>query len=202
MVCTYRSIMLFEAEGKTVFYSDDRNEWRHWLEENFETADEMIVAFPSKDPVNKGITYNDAVEEALCFGWIDSVTGKLEGYSFTKRFTPRRKGSSYSRPNIERLIWLDSKGMIHPSIRPQVVDIIYAEFVFPKDIIGSIKKNKIAWENYQNFTEPYKRIRVAYIDAARSRPEEFKKRLANFISMTEKNKIIGGYGGVDKYYRL
>ena len=194
--------MLFESDGKTIFYSDDRNEWRKWLEENFETAEEMTVAFPSKDPVNKGITYNDAVEEALCFGWIDSVTGKLEGYSFTKRFTPRRKGSSYSRPNIERLIWLDSKNMIHPSIRPQVMDLITAEFVFPEDIIDEIRKNDEAWKNYQNFTEPYKRIRVAYIDAARSRPDEFRKRLANFISMTEKNRIIGGYGGVDKYYRL
>ena len=92
--------------------------------------------------------------------------------------------------------------MIHPDIRPEVEDLITAEFVFPKDIISKIKKNKEAWKNYQNFTEPYKRIRVAYIDAARKRPEEFKKRLNNFISMTEKNKIIGGYGGVEKYYTL
>ena len=194
--------MLFESDGKLIFYSDDRSEWRHWLEENFKTAEEITVAFPSKDSVNRGVTYNDAVEEALCFGWIDSVTGKLEGYSFTKRFTPRRKGSPYSRPNIERLIWLDSNDMIHPDVRSQVVDLINAEFVFPDDIIAEIRKNDEAWRNYQNFTEPYKRIRVAYIDAARKRPEEFRKRLDNFISMTGKNRIIGGYGGVDKYYTL
>ena len=198
----HTSDMLFEADGKQIFYPDDRNEWRRWLEENFRTADEMIVAFPSGGSVNKGISYNDAVEEALCFGWIDSVTGKLEGYSFTKRFTPRRKGSPYSRPNIERLIWLDSRNMIHPDIRPQVEGLINTEFVFPDDIIDEIKSNETAWKNYQDFTEPYKRIRVAYIDAARKRPEEFRKRLDNFISMTERNRIIGGYGGVDKYYGL
>ena len=194
--------MLFETDGRTILYPDDRSEWRQWLEGNFRTADEVIVAFSGKDSANGGISYNDAVEEALCFGWIDSVTGKLDGYSFTKRFTPRRKGSPYSRPNIERLIWLDSENMIHPDIRPQVIGLITSEFVFPDDIIDEIRRNEEAWKNYQNFTDPYKRIRVAYIDAARKRPDEFRKRLDNFVSMTEKNRIIGGYGGVDKYYRL
>ena len=58
-----------------------------------------------------------------------------------------------------------------------------------------------AWSNYQSLSEPYRRIRVAYIDAARHRPEEFRKRLDNFISVTSKGRMIGGYGGVDKYYR-
>ena len=177
---------------------EDRNEWRSWLEDHFETEKEMIVAIPGKDRV--GITYNDAVEEALCFGWIDSVTGHLEGYSYTKRFTPRRKGAPYSRPNIERLIWLDSKNMIHPKVRPQVEGLISAEYEFPDDIISMIRKDETAWKNYQSFSEPYKRIRVAYIDAARKRPKEFRRRLDNFISNTRRNRIISGYGGVDKYY--
>ena len=194
--------MLSEAEGKTILYSEDRDGWRRWLEDNFRSASEIVVAFHKKDSDGIGMTYNDAVEEALCFGWIDSTTGHLDGYSFTKRFTPRRKGSPYSRPNIERLIWLDSKGMIHPDIRPQVMDLITAEFVFPEDIMTEIRENDAAWRNYQSFTEPYRRIRIAYIDAARKRPDEFRKRLDYFITMTEKNRIIGGYGGVDKYYRL
>ena len=56
------------------------------------------------------------------------------------------------------------------------------------------------WENYTAFPDPYKRIRVAYIEAARNRPEEFRKRLANFIRKTRENKRIVGYGGIDKYY--
>ena len=192
--------MIIESGGKRILCPDDRSEWRHWLEENFETADEMIVAIPPRGS-DRGVTYNDAVEEALCFGWIDSVTGNLEGYSYTKRFTPRRKDSPYSRPNIERLIWLDSEGMIHPKIRPGIADLITAEYIFPEDIVDEIRRNDTAWKNYLGFTEPYKRIRVAYIDAARGRPEEFEKRLRTFISKTEQNRIIGGYGGVDKYYR-
>ena len=191
---------IIESDGRTVLCPNNRSEWRRWLEDNFETETEIHVAIPKTGEI--GVIYNDAVEEALCFGWIDSVTGHLDGYSYTKRFTPRRKGSPYSRPNIERLIWLDSNGMIHPKIRPQVEDMITAEFVFPEDIIAELEKGEEVWKNYLSFTEPYKRIRVAYIDAARKRPEEFRKRLDNFISMTEKNRIIGGYGGVEKYYRL
>lgn len=137
----------------------------------------------------------------MCFGWIDSVAGSMDEDHHLRRFTPRRKGSPFSRPNIERLIWLDSQGMIHPDVRPQIEDVISKEYVFPKDIIRRLKKDETVWNNYQSFSEPYKRIRVAYIDAARDRPEEFKKRLKNFISKTKENKIIGGADGIDKYYR-
>ena len=99
--------------------------------------------------------------------------------------------------NIERLIIMDSKGLIHPEIRPQVESLITEEYVFPKDILAKIKKDKEAWKNYQSFSEPYKRIRIAYIDSARDRPEEFKKRLNNFIAKTRENKKIGGYGEID-----
>ena len=78
---------------------------------------------------------------------------------------------------------------------------MHAPFRFPKDIISAIKKDKKAWEHYQTLAEPYKRIRVAYIDAARDRPEEFKKRLDSFIKKTREGKIIAGYGGIEKYYR-
>jgi hypothetical protein len=59
----------------------------------------------------------------------------------------------------------------------------------------------VVWDNYQRFSEPYRRIRTAYIDAARKRPEEFRKRLNSFIDKTRRNVLITGYGGVDKYYR-
>ena len=57
-----------------------------------------------------------------------------------------------------------------------------------------------AWRNYLGFSDSYKRIRVAYIDAARGRPEEFKKRLDSFLKKTREGRLIMGYGGIDKYY--
>ena len=191
---------MMEVPEVKILYCRDRSDWRSWLSENFRTSEDVWFVFPTKDSDEMGVSYNDAVEEALCFGWIDSTTKRLDDTHQIRHFTPRRKGSTYSRPNIERLIQMDSEGKIHPDIRPSVLPLIEAEYVFPQDILAEIKEDPEAWENYQNFTDSYKRIRVAYIDAARKRPEEFRKRLDNFISMTRKNRIIGGYGGVDKYY--
>ena len=190
-----------EVQKEKVLYCKDRSEWRDWLSSNFSSADEVWFVFPTKDSDEIGVTYNDAVEEALCFGWIDSTAKRLDDTHQVRRFTPRRDNSPYSRPNIERLIRLDSKGMIHPDIRPSVLPLIEAEYVFPKDIMKKIQKDPEVLKNYLSFPEPYRRIRVAYIDAARKRPAEFRKRLDNFIEMTRKNRMIGGYGGVDKYYQ-
>ena len=186
--------------GKKVLYCADREEWRGWLAANFETKSEVWFVFPSIAAKEKGVSYNDAVEEALCFGWIDGKAGTLDKTHQLRRFTPRRKGSAYSQPNIERLILLDKQGMIHPKVQDEVKKVISTPFVFPQDILDAIKSDATAWKNYQTFTESYKRIRVAYVDAARKRPEEFQKRLKNFIDKTRENKKIIGYGGVDKYY--
>ena len=183
------------------FYTVDRQEWREWLSANFETEKEIWLVFPMKSSGEKSISYNDAVEEALCFGWIDSTIKNISETHRAQHFSPRKNGSGYSRPNIERLVWLEKHGMIHPKIRESVLPIIQKPYEFPPDIIESLKKDETVWENYENFPEPYKRIRVAYIDAARKRPEEFKKRLANFITKTKENKMIAGYGGIGKYYR-
>ena len=190
-----------EEQPKNIIRCTDRDEWREWLLRNFETADEIWFVFPTKTSGETGVSYNDAVEEALCFGWIDSTARRLDDEHQLRRFTPRRQGSSYSRPNIERLIEMDAEGKIHPKVRPSVVTLIETEYVFPEDILEEIKADPEVWENYLTFPEPYRRIRIAYIDAARKRPEEFRRRLDNFVEMTRKNRIIAGYGGVDKYYR-
>ena len=183
------------------FYTSDRNEWRNYLLAHYETETELWLIYPQKGSGEKALAYNDAVEEALCFGWIDSVSYRVDEFHRKQRFTPRRKNSPYSQPNIERLIWLDSKGMLLPKVKESVKKLIETPFVFPSDIIFELRKDPIVWSNYESFSEPYKRIRVAYIDAARKRPEEFKKRLHNFINKTREGKLIQGYGGVDKYYK-
>lgn len=183
-----------------VFYTSDRQEWRAWLAAHYESASEIWFVYPMQGSGEAGLSYNDAVEEALCFGWIDSTIKHIDPLHRAQRFTPRRPGSPYSRPNIERLIWLDARGLIHPKVRPLIEPVITAEFVFPEDILEAIRQDKEAWANYSSFSESYKRIRIAYIDAARDRPAEFEKRLASFIRKTRENKRIRGYGGVDKYY--
>ncbi len=184
-----------------LFTTSERNEWRDYLAAHYETSPEIWFVFPTKDSGEQSISYNDAVEEALCFGWIDSTNRRLDALHCARRFTPRQQGSPYSRPNIERLIWLEARGMLLPSVRECVLPLIRTPFVFPPDIIDALRQDAAVWKHYQQFSEPYKRIRIAYIEAARKRPEEFRKRMDSFIRKTRCGKLIAGYGGIDKYYR-
>lgn len=183
------------------FYASNRKVWRKWLSENFEKGKEICLVFSNKCSSKDTLSYNDAVEEALCFGWIDGIAKKLDDSHHMRRFSPRRKNSPYSRLNIERLIYLESKKLIHSKIRNSVINLINEPYVFPIDIINEIKKDNKVWNNYISFKESYKRIRIAHIDSARNCPTEFKKRLETFINKTRLNKLIIYYGGAEKYYK-
>lgn len=186
--------------SKEIRYFENREDWREWLAANFETANDVWFVFPSKSSGKNSITYNDAVEEALCFGWIDSTIKALDDEHKIQHFTPRNPKSSYSQANKERLKWLLENKMIHPKWEERVRNVLADPFVFPDDIIDKLKEDSTAWEYYQHFSDGYKRIRIAYIEAARKRPEEFERRLNNFINKSRENKLIKGFGGIDKYY--
>jgi uncharacterized protein YdeI (YjbR/CyaY-like superfamily) len=181
-------------------YFETRQDWRKWLSENFDAADEIWFVFPNKSSGKNGILYNDAVEEALCFDWIDSTIKSLDKEHKIQRFTPRKPKSAYSQANKERLKRLLENKMIHPAFEDKIQNVLSEPFIFPNDIIDKLKEDKAVWKNYQQFSDSYKRIRIAYIEAARIRPEEFEKRLNHFISRTKENKMIAGFGGIEKYY--
>jgi uncharacterized protein YdeI (YjbR/CyaY-like superfamily) len=184
--------------GKTL-YVTDRQKWREWLAENYDKEKEIWLVFPKKASGKPRILYNDAVEEALCFGWIDSTAKRIDENSFAQRFSPRNPKSPYSESNKQRLRALVKQGLVIPSVKAAIADILEEEFVLPTDILETIKANREAWSNFQKFSVDYKRIRVAFIEGARNRPDEFKKRLSYFIKMTEKNKLFG-FGGIEKHY--
>ena len=184
--------------GKRLYVSD-KKDWHEWLENNFDTEKEIWLIYPDKESGQPRIQYNDAVEEALSFGWIDNTVKRNDEHSSAQRFSPRNPHSQYSQANRERLKRLAEEGRIHPSLKESVEETLRKEFVFPPDILKAIQENKKAWENYRNFSPAYQRIRIAYIDGARNRPDEFKKRLNNFIKKTEQNQLIG-FGGIEKYY--
>jgi uncharacterized protein YdeI (YjbR/CyaY-like superfamily) len=180
-------------------YVTNRKDWRKWLEKNFDKEKNVWLIYPNKASGKPRIVYNDAIEEALCFGWIDSIIRSYDKESSIQRFSPRNSKSNYSQQNKERIKWLLKHNLIHPSILENAKKVASEKFVFPKDIIDVVKKDKIAWKNYNAFSDTYKRIRIAYIHNAQKRPEEFKKRLNNFINKTRENKLIG-FGGIEKYY--
>ena len=183
----------------SVLYLTTRKEWRSWLQKHFKTETEVWLAYFKKETGKPRIQYNDAVEEALCFGWIDSIVRKVNDECFAQRFSKRNPTSRYSQANKVRLRSLAKRNRINKEILQGLSAILKEKYIFPKDILVSIKTNKMAWKNFQKFSPQYKEIRIAFIDGSRKRPEEFTKRLKHFIKMTEENKMIG-FGGIEKHY--
>ena len=169
----------------------ERDRWRAWLQKNYKSKDEIWLVYAKKHTGEPRISYNDAVEEALCFGWIDSIVKTVDDGHFAQRFSVRKNTSNWSQLNIERLRLLVNEGNIMPEVLETLPDLSVDDFEVPADILVAIKANDEAWSNYQGFSAPYIRIRISYIDTGRSRPEEFNKRLENFIKKSEQNKLIG-----------
>jgi len=176
-----------------------RADWHKWLKKNYRLEKEIWLVYYKKNSGKPRIPYNDAVEEALCFGWIDSNVKALDAERFVQRFSPRNPKSGYSQANKERLRKLVSEGKVMKDVLASLGDVSETKFEIPKDILKAVKANKQARANFQQFSDSYKRIRIAFIDGARNRPQEYLKRMNYFIKMTERNKRFG-FGGIEKYY--
>jgi uncharacterized protein YdeI (YjbR/CyaY-like superfamily) len=177
----------------------NRKDWRKWLREHYKTEKDIWLVYYKKETGKPRIAYNDAVEEALCFGWIDSTYKTLDDKRTAQRFSPRKPKSPYSPANKERLRKLLKQRKVIKEVRESFGNILKEKFEIPEDILTAIKANEEAWKHFQKFSQAYKRIRIGFIDGARNRPAEFQKRLRYFIKMTEKNKQYG-FGGIEKHY--
>lgn len=180
--------------GKTL-YITNRKQWRSWLSKNNKEKEIWLVYY-KKHTGKPRIPYNDAVEEALCYGWIDSILKRIDEESFAQRFTPRRKDSVLSKLNKERIHRLiEKKKMTSKGLNAvkHVFDKSSKDekCMIKEDILRLLKENKETWDNFQKFPESYKRIRIGWIEGARNRPELFNKRLGYFLKMTKKNKRYG-----------
>jgi uncharacterized protein YdeI (YjbR/CyaY-like superfamily) len=169
-----------------------RRAWRAWLKKNHATETEAWLVYWRKASGKARIPYNDAVEEALCFGWIDGQQKGVDDNRLAQRFTPRRRGSGWSELNKERLRRLIAAGRMTPAgLAVAPVAGLDKPFRLPADIRKALRAVPDAWANFQAFPEHYRRIRVAYVDHARDRGPEFDKRLANLVKKTAAGKMFG-----------
>ncbi|NYZ60575.1 YdeI/OmpD-associated family protein [Candidatus Micrarchaeota archaeon] len=181
--------------GKTL-YVHERKAWRSWLSRNRKKEKEIWLIYYKKSSGKPRIPYNDAVEEALCFGWIDSTVKKIDDERFAQRFTPRGPRSGLSQANRERIREMISEGKMTKAGLAAVSHAFDAGksemFAIPKSILAAIRKDRNAWKNFAKLPEKYKRVRLAYLESRkRHGMDEFKKSLRHFIKMTAKNKRFG-----------
>jgi uncharacterized protein YdeI (YjbR/CyaY-like superfamily) len=184
-------------EGVKTFYAKDRKVWRQWLSKHHQTADEIWLVYYRAHTGKPRVAYNDAVEEALCYGWIDSIVRTVDKERFAQRFSPRKPRSVLSPMNRERVRRLIANKKMTKAGLAAIAHVFDPEtddpdhFVVPPDILKAIKKDAETWKHFRSFPDEYKRIRIGYIDGARKRPDEFEKRLRNFLAKTKEGKRFG-----------
>ncbi len=166
--------------------------WRAWLSRNHARKKEIWLAYHAQASGRSSISYNDAVDEAICFGWIDSTVKKLDEHSRAQRFTPRRKGSPISEMNKARARRLVREGRMTAAGRAALGSALRREpLVVATDVRRALRAEPGGWARFEKLPVNYKRIRLGFIEGARGRPEIFATRLRYFVRMTAQGKRYG-----------
>ena len=183
--------------GKTL-YVKNRKGWRAWLKKHHKTAPEIWLLYYKKGSGKPRISYDEAVLEALAFGWIDSTAKKIDEERFAQRFSPRRKTSQLSQMNKERVRELIAQKKMTKAGLAAIAHVYdpktdkKEKFTMPPGILKALKADKDAWKNFQKMPGSYKRIRVAYIESRKRHGVAiYQTALKYFVKMTAQNKRIG-----------
>jgi uncharacterized protein YdeI (YjbR/CyaY-like superfamily) len=183
---------------KNTLYVTNRKDWRKWLTKNHKNKKEVWLIYYRKETGKPRIPYDDAVLEALRYGWIDSIVKKIDKESFAQRFSPRRKNSILSQMNKERIRELMKEKKMTKAGFEAIAHVFNPKkdktekLIIPPHILKTLQANKKAWKYFQKMPLPYKRIRIAYIESYKQYNKNiYKKSLAYFIKMTAQNKRIG-----------
>lgn len=189
--------ILVTMEITDVFYPTERGEWRVWLQENHQAASEIWLQRYKKASGQPSISYDDMVEECLCFGWIDGVVKKYDAESTVQRITPRRRKSFLSELNRQRVWKLQRQGLMAPAGIAAIEDQIGSPddpLEIPDWIRQELQIDPEVWENFQSFSHFYKRLKIGWIKECGTTPrrmEEARKRLNYLIKMTGQRKQYG-----------
>lgn len=169
-----------------------RKELRDWLLRNHDKKSECWIVVKRGRPVDGGtFWYIDAVEEALCFGWIDSMTKKISDDVTAQRLCPRRPRSNWSELNKERCRRMERLGLMTDAGRAVLPDMSENGFSIDEDILQELKADDVVWENFCRQPELYKRIRIDTIQIKKKQPEIFRSRLNKFIENTRNGILYG-----------
>ena len=174
----------------------NRQEWRKWLKEHYDSKSVIWLVFHKRHTGITTLSYDDAVEEGLCFGWIDSIVRRLDDAQYARKFTPRKADSKWSTSNRRRYADLESRGLLAaPGLkraptsrsgdapRPSVL-------VCPSYIEKTLKADPRAWQYFEQLAPSYRRAYIGWIDSAK-RQETKEKRLREALGLLAAGKKLG-----------
>jgi uncharacterized protein YdeI (YjbR/CyaY-like superfamily) len=182
-------------------YICDRDQWRDWLCRHHATEAGIWLVFYKKETAKPTIAYEAAVEEALCFGWIDGVIKKIDDARYVRKFTPRRDNSGWSELNKKRAEKMlrqgkmteagmakikaaKKSGLWDKDPRPVI------SFDVPPELARALARNKKAKETFEKLAPSHRRHYIAWIAVAK-RPETRERRIAESVALLEQGKKLG-----------
>lgn len=182
-------------------YFKNREEWRKWLEENSCRNKGLWMIIYKKHTGRECVRYNEAVEEALCFGWIDGKIKRVNDEYFIQWYTRRRRGSRWSKYNIGRVEKMMKEGKMTPEgvkayreiyIKPNLIydNRSSGEPEIPGDLLSALEINKTALHNFLLFSSSSRRLYIDYLNSAK-RDKTRIERIRKIVSFAEQNKRPG-----------
>ncbi|HEX2935843.1 MAG TPA: YdeI/OmpD-associated family protein [Bacteroidales bacterium] len=183
-------VLLFETPG----------EWRDWLEQNHQNTEGVWLQFYKKDTGIKSLNHDTALDEALCFGWIDGQANKYDEKSYLQKFTPRRKRSIWSKRNIEHIERLGKEGKMHPAgwreVEAAKADGRWnnaynppSQMIVPDDFLAELAKDKEAMSFFETLNKTNK-FAISFRLHNAKRPETRAKRIQTFVEMMKKREKL------------
>ncbi len=168
-------------------------DFRRWLEKHHATATDLLLGFYKMASGKGGLTYSEAVDELLCFGWIDGVKRRIDEFSYSHRISPRRPGSTWSRLNLRHVARLTKTGRMHPAgtkvfeARDTTKTGVYSyekrPQAFPAALEAIFQANEKAWIHWRAQPPGYQRLAIHWVTSAKQN-ETRLRRLTQLIAIT------------------
>ena len=186
-------------EMKQIFYAPDRESWRGWLSEHGSRESEVWLVYYKAKTGQPTISYNDSLEEALCFGWVDSLIQKIDEEKYARKFTPRRPGSHWSEVNKHLAARLAKEGrmtgaglekMDFPPEEASAARPRRPELPTPDWMEAGLKSSPTAWENYSQLPPSQQRLFILWLSDAKKEATR-QRRILQAIEKLERNERLG-----------
>jgi uncharacterized protein YdeI (YjbR/CyaY-like superfamily) len=177
------------------------SEWHHWLSQHHDVEKEAWLIINKKHSSKAGIGHDKALEEALCFGWIDGILRSVDGDSFALRFSPRKAKSAWSKINKEKAELLIAQGRmtnagsakIEEAKKNGLWEDAYTnrkKGMIPTDLVSALSANRVAWANFHGFANSYRNMYIGWVAGAKTN-ETRKRRIAEVVKRSILNKKPG-----------
>jgi uncharacterized protein YdeI (YjbR/CyaY-like superfamily) len=184
--------MVLSVRNYQHIHPRDRAEWRSWLEENHDSSSGVWVIYYKKAIGKRSLNYEEAVEEALSFGWIDSLADAIDEERYKQLFTPRKKGSVWAKTNKRRVGKLVKEGRMTPAGLAKVEEAkadgswnqldAVDRMIVPDELAEALRSNPAAEKNFRDLSVSKKKQFIWYLVSAK-RPETRERRIAEIVCL-------------------